>query len=193
MPYPPRLIQLYEEGRASYRRGAFFNIPGAPWRMWNGSAPVEINGETFYPNQAIEFQLPEYTQGTEALQMTVILAARSGWADMPQDIIQNIESYSYKGVIITLYDIYQDPDTGGVLYVEPMDVQWKIDVIRHVSSGDTQEIQAICNSIDIDAHRDGYRAANHEDQQRLSAGDLFFQYAIETKHEEFDVTFEADD
>ena len=54
----------------------------------------------------------------------------------------------------------------------------------------TKHGQKTVRSGAIANHRDGYRTASHEDQQLVSPGDMFFEFASKVKHEEFDIKFD---
>lgn len=188
MAFPTRLQQLIEEGRASIRAAGFINIPGVPYRFWSGSYDVTFEGQTFRANQIIQAAETEGGLGMEAGEFTLEMPETGDWSITP-DVLKTIDTLAYKGAPVTLYDLYLDPDTRSPLYLDALCTGY-VDLIEHVREGGEAKLIVRCMDKAVDNHRDGYRAANHEDQQLISPGDMFFEHAGRVKFEEFDIKFD---
>ena len=186
MSFPARLQTLLAEGRLVVRSLGDFLFGTGAWYIWNGASELTWNGHTYIPNQLIAIEEPPQQLGSEALPITITMPTRADFGVTPDKLAQ-IESVDYKGRTVILYDAYFDPDTRELLHVEPM-YRGYIDTIEHVIDGGEMVLRANIETAALDNHRDGYRTASHEDQQMISPGDRFFEYASTVRHENFYIT-----
>ncbi|MBO1040403.1 hypothetical protein [Brucella pituitosa] len=186
MAFPTRLQQLLEEGRIVVRSLGDFHFGTGFWYVWNGSSELVWNGNTYIPNQLIAIEEPPMQMGSEALPITITMPTAADYGITP-DKLAEIESVDYKGRTVILSDVYFDPDTRELLHVEPM-YRGYIDTVDHVIDGGEMVLKANVETSALENHRDGYRTASHEDQQLISPGDKFFEYASTVKRENFYIT-----
>ncbi|MFP3649152.1 hypothetical protein, partial [Paraburkholderia sp. SIMBA_054] len=73
------------------------------------------------------------------------------------------------------------------LHVEPLYYGY-VDTIDHVRDERSMKLVIHIETSALDNHKDGYRSASHEDQQIVSPGDRFFQYASLVKTEKHEIT-----
>jgi len=186
MAFPTRLQQLLAEGRIVIRSMGDFMFGTGTWYMWNGMSELVWNGNTYLPNQLIGIEEPPFEMGSEALPITITMPAAADFGITPDKLAQ-IESLDYKGRTVILYDAYFDPDTRQLLHVEPM-YRGYIDTIDHAFDNGEFVLKANIETTALENHRDGYRTASHEDQQLVSPGDKFFEYASTVRRENFHIT-----
>jgi len=186
MAFPTRLQQLLDEGRIVVRSLGEFQFGTGFWYMWNGSSEFTWNGNKYTPNQLIAIEEPAEQMGAEALPITITMPTAADYGVTPDKLAQ-IESVDYKGRTVILSDAYFDPDTRELLHVEPM-YRGFIDTIDHETDGGEMVLRATVFTSALENHRDGYRTASHEDQQLISPGDKFFEYASVVKRENFHIT-----
>lgn len=185
MTFPTRLQTLLDEGRASVRSGARFEFGTGTYGLWNGKGPLTFGALEYWPNSIIEIEEAAQAMGTSAVPLTIKLPAKSG---LTPDRLLEIEQEDYKGRPVIVYDFYFDPDNmrAGLLHAEPR-FSGYLDTIDHVDSDGEIYLQGNVETLALDNFRDGYRTASHEDQQLVSPGDLFFEYASKVKNEFFDI------
>ncbi len=185
MTFPTRLQQVLGEGRAVIRSLLKIETGTGTYGFWNGNANLDWNGLTYWPSTLISVSEPVYGIGTAASTFTVELVAKRDSGLTPDKLLL-IENEDYKGRPVTVYDAYFDPDTRALLHVEPMTYGY-CDTVDHVTEGG--ETKLVGNIVDgrLDNHRDGYRSASHEDQQLVSPGDMFFEFASRVRSEYFDI------
>ncbi len=187
MAFPTRLQTLLDEGRISLRSAAKFEFGTGTYGIWNGKGPITYSGLTYVANQLLELEELPMGMGTQATPMKMKMPAKADFGVTP-DRLALIENEAYKGKPVTIYDFYFDPDNmgAGLLHAEPKYYGY-IDTISHVLNGEDFYLEASIETSAIDNFRDGYRTASHEDQQLVSAGDRFFEYASIIKNEDFDI------
>ncbi len=188
MSFPSELEDLLEEGRVVIRSLVRIELGDGPFGFWNGIGTLTWDGTDFLQNHLISVDEPLFTTGTAANEFSIEMPESADFGITP-DKLAEIESLDYKNKPITIYDAYFDPDTRELLHVEPM-LYGFVDTVDHVFEQDQWKLRGNLESGAVDNHRDGYRAANHEDQQLVLAGDTIFEYAGRTKHEHFDIEFE---
>ena len=188
MSFPTRLQQVITEGRIVVRSGIKVVCTTGTYGFWNGKGDITVAGLVYWPNSLITVSEPVYGLGTAASTFTVELPARRDFGLTPDKLLL-IENEGYKDAPLTVYDFYFDPDTREFLHAEPGAYGY-VDTIDHVRDGGEVKLVANVRSGAIANHRDGYRTASHEDQQLVSPGDKFFQYAGTVQHEYFDITFD---
>lgn len=186
MAFPTRLQQLLDNGKVEVRSLGEFHFGTGFWYVWNGSDELIWNGNKYIPNQLIEIEEPGDQMGSEAIPFIITMPARADYGVTP-DKLAEIESVDYKGRTVIISDAYFDPATFELLHVEPMRRGY-IDTIDHETEGGEMMLRATVFTAAIENHRDGYRTASHEDQQLISPGDKFFEYASTVKRENFYIT-----
>jgi len=186
MSVPARVTELLEEGRLAIRGAAKFEFGGGTYGVTTNSAAFTYGGVTYVPNQLIQIEAPAAVLGLEASEITITMPSASDFGLTP-DKLAAIEDEDYKGRPVTVYDALFDPDDGSLLYLDPIAYAY-LDTIDHVRDGDG-EMKLVGNAVSgaLDNHRDGHRAASHEDQQLVSPGDMFFEHAGRVKTETFDI------
>ncbi|TPK18055.1 DUF2163 domain-containing protein [Mesorhizobium sp. B2-5-7] len=188
MTFPTRLQDVLTEGRAVIRSGIKIVCTTGTYGFWNGKGDITIDGQLYWPNALITISEPVYGLGTAASTFTAELIAKRDSGLTPDKLLL-IENEGYKDAPTTVYDFYFDPDDRSFLWAEPGAYGF-IDTIDHSRDGGESKLIANVRSGAIANHRDGYRTASHEDQQLVSAGDMFFQYASKVKNETFDIKFD---
>ncbi|MBZ9808123.1 MULTISPECIES: DUF2163 domain-containing protein [unclassified Mesorhizobium] len=188
MTFPTRLQDVLTEGRAVIRSGIKIVCTTGTYGFWNGKGDITVDGQLYWPNTLIEVSEPVYGLGTAASTFTMSLVAKRDSGLTPDKLLL-IENEGYKDAPVTVFDFYFDPDDRSFLHAEPGAYGF-IDTIDHSRDGGEKKLVANVRSGAIANHRDGYRTASDADQQLVSPGDKFFQYASKVKHESFDITFD---
>lgn len=188
MTFPTRLQQVISEGRPVVRSGIKIVCTTGTYGFWNGKGDITVAGLVYWPNSVITVSEPVYGLGTAASTFTVELPARRDFGLAPDKLLL-IENEGYKDAPLAVYDFYFDPDDRSFLHAEAGAYGY-VDTVDHVRDGGEVKLVANVRSGAIANHRDGYRTASHEDQQLVSPGDMFFQYAGTAQLEYFDITFD---
>ncbi|MER9624010.1 DUF2163 domain-containing protein [Mesorhizobium sp. M0222] len=188
MAFPTRLQTVLEEGRAVIRSGMKIVCTTGTYGFWNGKGDITVDGQVYWPNSLITVSEPVYGLGTAASAFTVELVAKRD-SGLTPDKLALIEAEGYKDAPLSVFDFYFDPDDRSFLHAEPGPYGY-VDTIDHSRDSGEKKLVANVRSGAVANHRDGYRTASHEDQQLVSEGDLFFQYASVVKHEHFDIRFD---
>lgn len=185
MTFPTRLQEVLDEGRAVIRSLMKIECGTGTYGFWNGNADLVWNSLTYWPSTLISVSEPVYGLGTAASTFTIELVAQRDSGLTPDKLLL-IENEDYKGRPVTVYDAYFAPDTRALLHVEPMTYGYA-DTVDHVTDGGEAKLVGNIISGALDNHRDGYRSASHEDQQLVSPGDKFFEFASRVRTEYFDI------
>lgn len=185
MTFPTRLNTLLSEGRVSIRSAGKFEFGTGTYGVWNGKGSVTFDGTTYTPNTLIEVEIPPDGLGTGSAPLKIKMPSRTDFGVTPDKLLL-IENEDYKGRPVTLYDLYFDPDTGGLIHFEPISYGY-VDTISHMRENGEIWIEGNIETSALDNHRDGYRTASTADQQLVSPGDLFFEHAATIKNESFDI------
>lgn len=188
MAFPTELEDLLEEGRIVIRGLVKIDLPSGTVGFWNGVGTLTYNSVDYLQNHLLRVDEPIYTTGTSANEFAIEMPESADFGLTP-DILATIEEEDYKNAAVTIYDAYFHPDTLLLIHVEPM-LGGYVDYIDHVFDGRELKLVGHLESSAIDNHREGYRGANHEDQQMVLAGDTFFEHAGRVKHEYFDIEFD---
>lgn len=189
MTFPTRLQDLANDGRLVIRSALkVVTMDGSSYGFWNGSADITVDGLVYWPNSLIEITEPTYQLGTAAATFDIELVATQDSGITP-DKLALIEGEEYKNGPASVFDFYFDPDTRAFLYASPGPYGY-MDTIDHTRDGSFQR-KLVCHvqSGAIANFRDGYRSSSDVDQQLVSPGDKFFNYASIAKHEVFDISF----
>jgi len=190
MAIPTRLQTLLDEGRIVIRSAIGVQLGSGWYGICSGkyelSATIDGFARTFLPNAVVEVEEAPNAIGNAAAPLKVKVPARLDFGITP-DKLRTIESEVYKNKPCYFYDLYIDPDTRAVIHVLPR-FDGYIDTIDHVESDTDFYLQFNAETSALDNFRNGYRTASDEDQQLLSAGDRFFQYAGTVDKEYFDIT-----
>lgn len=186
MSVPERVIELLDEGRLSIRGAAKFQFGTGTYGVTTNGANIKDDDDVIYvANNLIRIDEPAETMGLDAKEFTISLPWTGESGNSP-DTLGLIEAEDYKGRPVTVYDVFFDPDTRELLYFDPIAFGY-IDWIDHQFEGGQLTLVAHVVSGALDNHRDGYRAANHEDQQLISEGDMGFEYAGRVRSEHFEI------
>jgi hypothetical protein len=188
MPFPSELEDLLEEGRIAIRSLIRISLPSGTIGFWNGVGTLTYESVDYVQNHFLRIDEPVFTTGTSANEFLIEMPESADFGITP-DILASIEEEDYKNAPILVSDAYFDPDTRALLHVEPM-LSGYVDYIDHSFDGTEFKLVGHLESSAIDNHREGYRGANHEDQQLVSPGDTFFEHAARVKHEYFDIEFD---
>ena len=187
MAFPTRLQQLLDEGRGKIGAGTKFEFGTGTYGFFSGKGSLDYGGLNYKGNSMIEVDEPAFALGTAANPITMRLPARSDLGLTPDKLLL-IEEEEYKGRPVTFYDFYFDPDTNAFLHAEPTHYAY-VDTIDHREENGDAWLEANIETEAIDNFREGYRYASHEDQQLVSAGDMFFEHAARLKNEFFNFEF----
>lgn len=188
MAFPSELEDLLDEGRVVVRSLVKIALGSGTVGFWNGIGTLNWDGLDYWQNHLLAVNEPVYSTGTTANEFSIEMPESADFGVTP-DILIQIDNEDYKNKPITIYDAYFNPDTLELLHVEPM-LYGYVDTVDHVYESGEWKLVGNLETTAVDNHRDGYRAANHEDQQLISAGDTFFEYAGRVKNEFFDISFE---
>ncbi|WP_288427092.1 hypothetical protein [uncultured Agrobacterium sp.] len=188
MAFPTRLQQLLNAGTALIGSGVLFEFGTGNHGFFSGKGSLVVNGITFNGNSLIQIDEPAFALGTAANPLTMRLPANADFGLTPDKLLL-IENEDYKGRPVTLYDFYFDPDNNAFLHAEPTFYGY-VDFIDHKEDNGEAYLEATIETAAIDNFREGYRYASHEDQQLVSAGDMFFEHAARLKGEYFKVKFD---
>lgn len=180
--------QAIESGRFILRSAAKFEFGTGTYGIWNGIGTLPISGVNYYSNALVSFEDAPYALGTQAIPITITMV-ESPTNDITPNTLSTIEDEDYKNRPVTIYDLYFDPDTVELIHVEPLRVGY-LDFIDHVLENGLASIVGHVETKAIDNFRDGYRSASSADQQLISAGDKFFDYASLVRTEKFDIRFD---
>lgn len=187
MTFPTRLQTVLSEGRAVIRSGIKIVCTTGTYGFWNGKGDITVDGQLYWPNTLIDISEPVYGLGTAASTFTINLVAKRD-SGLTPDKLALVENEGYKDAPVSVFDFYFDPDDRSFLHAEPGPYGF-IDTIDHSRDSGEKKLTANVRSGAIANFRDGYRTASNEDQQLVSPGDMFFQYASVVKHESFDISF----
>ncbi|MCL6653474.1 hypothetical protein A6R70_14370 [Agrobacterium rubi] len=187
MAFPTRLQQLLNAGTVIIGSGVLFEFGSGKYGFFSGKGSLVYNGTTFNGNSLIQIEEPAFALGTAASPLTMRLPANLDFGLTPDKLLL-IEEEEYKGRPVTLYDFYFDPDNNAFLHAEPTFYGY-VDTIDHREENGDAWLEANIETESIDNFREGYRYASHEDQQLVSAGDMFFEHAARLKNEFFNIEF----
>lgn len=188
MSYPSELEDLLDDGVVVIRSLIKAVLGSGPVGFWNGIGTLSWDDVDYLQNHLISIDEPLFTTGTQANEFQIEMPESADFGITP-DILAQIENEEYKKAPVTIYDAYFHPETLELLHVEPM-VYGYVDTIDHVFDSGQWKLRVNLESAAIDNHREGYRQANHEDQQLVLAGDTFFEYSGIVKFEHFDIEFD---
>lgn len=193
MSYPSALEDLLEEGRLAVRGLVRFQFGTGTIGFWNGTGTLEYEdfpgaGTEYLANSLLSFSDIPMGMGTAAVPLTIEMPASADFGITP-DLLAQIETLDYKGRAVTIYDAYFDPDTRELVHVEAL-YRGYVDTIDHTVEDGQMKLVANVETSALDNHRDGYRMASHEDQQLVSAGDMFFEHAARVNVERFEITLD---
>lgn len=186
MAFPSRLQQLLDEGRVAIRGLIKYQWGTGIYGVWNGKGAFVWGGITYHANQLVSVEDIAVGLGTAAYPLTIEMPARADFG-YTEDKLASIEQQEYKRRPVTIYDAFFDPDTRELLHVEPLYYGY-VDTVDHVREEGTMKLVIHIETSALDNHKDGYRSASHEDQQLVSPGDQFFQYASLVKTEKHEIT-----
>ncbi|MEN0101263.1 MAG: hypothetical protein AAGC59_20930 [Brucella pseudogrignonensis] len=187
MAFPARLQQLLNEGRGKIASAVKFEFGTGTYGFFAGKGSIDYGGLTYHGNTLIDIDEPVYALGTAAQPITMKLPAKADFGLTP-DKLGLIEQEDYKNRPVTFYDFYFDPDSNAFLHAEATFYGY-VDVIDHREEGDEVWLEGHIETGAVDNFREGYRYASHEDQQLVSPGDMFFEYAARIKNEYFKIKF----
>lgn len=189
MTVPSRLQELLDEGRLVIRSGIGVLLGSGWYGVCSGKSSITtvVDGftRTFLPNSVIEVEEAPHGIGNAAMPLKAKLPARLDFGLTP-DKLRTIEAEQYKNRPVYFFDFYFDPDTRALIHTLPR-FSGYVDTIDHIESDGEFYLQWNAETSALDNFRNGHRTASDEDQQLISAGDRFFQYASTTKHEYFDI------
>lgn len=190
MAFPSDLEDLLDEGNFVLRSLVRADLGSGPFGMWNGLGTLTWDGVDYIQNSLLKINEPPFVTGTTANEFSIEMPESADFGITP-DVLAEIDTEDYKNKTIRIYDAYFHPETMELLHVEPM-LYGYIDTIDHIFEEGQWKLRGNLESRAVDNHRDGYRAANHEDQQLVYEGDDFFEYAGIVKHQYFDISFGED-
>lgn len=177
--YPTALLTLLDEGRVRYAGMIRFDLGEGSYGFIRQSADHVHGGVTYKAmmDGLIEVSDFSYGSGTSASGFSLRLSESPDNGITPA-VLLNIEDYDYRDRPVTIYDLHRHPDTGAVLGDPVALERGYINAIKHEedpSSG--YFMTGECESRAIDYSRTNGRIRSQEDQNRRSAGDLYFEHA----------------
>lgn len=179
----PQVLDLFDTGAIAIRGLVKVILPSGTYGLWNGTGEEEFEGISYKPNSLISADEVAMGIGTSAIPFDITVPESANFGVTP-DLLAGIENEHYKNAVVVIYDAYYEPNTRNLLHVEPMRSGY-IDTIDHNDDGQSSALMVHCEDHRLDGHRNGYRTASHADQQLVSVGDKFFEYASEQTTEKF--------
>ena len=177
--FAPELLDLLDEGRIAIAGMIRLDLGEGAFGIIQRSAPYTFGGVTYeaFPAGLISVSDIPGSTGTAAHGFAIELS-ESADDKLTPDVILGIESYDYRDRPVTVYDLYMHPDTGAVLTDPIAQARGYINAVSHEEDPARGHIALIeCESRAIDYTRTNGRIRSSADQQRRSAGDLFFEHA----------------
>lgn len=168
---------LYDEGRISTRQMLRFQFGSGVYGFIARSEPMTYLGVEYKPFGLIEVSDIGGGSGTTADGNFTLTLAESPDDGLTPAVLIQIENEDYRDRPVVVMDAHFHPDTGELLQVETV-ARGYLDVINHEADPERGYIlTAMCEGRQLDYSRRNGRVRSMADQQRRSAGDLFFQYA----------------
>lgn len=156
-----------------------FDFAEGPVGFIMSNAPYEYGGLVYQPipDGIISMSSQQSSIGMSASGFSIILA-ESPDDGLTEDVILQIEDYTYLDRRVIIYDLDIDPETGAVLQNPEPQISGYMGPIQH-DIDDERGAVAICQceTRAIDYGRTNGRYATHQDQQRRSPGDRFFEHS----------------
>lgn len=177
--YTPELLDLLDEGRVKLAGMIRFDLGEGSYGFIRRSAPYTWGGVTYNPLPGGIIAVSNFPQttGTSAQGFTIQLS-ESPDNGLTPDVLLNIENYDYRDRAVTIYDLHMHPDTGAILGDPIAMMRGYINAISHETDPETGYFMTVeCESRAIDYSRTNGRVRSHEDQQRRSPGDKFYEHA----------------
>jgi hypothetical protein len=167
-------LQLLDEGRASIRGLLRFDFGGGSYGFTTMAQRFTYNGLEYLPGGVIEVDAIPGSWGMNAAGLEISLAS-SRHDSLTPAALATIEDEDYHQRPVTISDAYFHPDTGALLFVEPV-YRGFVDTVVH-EDGPNGRLVINCESRALDNNREGYRLRSTADQQLISPGDRFFEHA----------------
>jgi len=168
-----------DDGRIAVAGLIKFVLGSGSYGFAKSVEPITYSALEYKPLGLISVSDIAYVPGTVAQDFLVRLPASPDDGFTPA-VLQGFWSEDYRGRAVTVMDAHFNIDTGALVDVITMRAGY-IDQVRMRRTRDGGAVfEAECLSRAIDYSRQNGRLANHEDQQRRSAGDLFYQHLSET-------------
>lgn len=173
----PAVQALYDAGRVKSRQMLRFQLGSGTYGFIADRSELVWSGVTYKPFGLIKVSDLDNGSGTSASSSFTLTLAASPDDGLTPTILQKIEDEDYRDRPVTLYDAHFHPDTGVLLQVEAV-ARGYLDVIDHDEDGaEGYVLTARCEGRQLDYSRRNGRSRSNADQQRRSAGDLFFEHA----------------
>lgn len=168
------VLDKLDEGRIVIRGMMRCEFGTGTYGFWTGRETYHFEGLDYLPGGILEVGevAGSYGMSAEGLEIRLASAPDGG---LTPDILASIEQEDYHQRPVRLFDLYIDPDTRAVLFVEPV-YRGSVDVIEH-EGGSRPGLVIRCESRALDNSRQGYRMRSNADQQLISPGDRFFEHA----------------
>lgn len=179
---PDEVLDLLDQGRIVIRGLMRFDLGSGSYGFAKSVQPITFNSLVYKPGGIIKVSDLSASAGLSAQQFVVTLASSPSDGLTPE-ILQTIENEDYRDRPITIYDAFFHPDTGAMLFVQPMQRGY-IDTIDHVDTqGVGYTINANCESRAIDYTRMNGRKRSDVDENRRIAGDTWYRQASQRGRE----------
>ena len=176
---PPAARDALGSWRIVLRTGIVFDFPSGIYAFWDGMGTYEWSGVDFAPGgRLLEVSEIPSSADLSSAPVTVKLRAIPD-AGLTTDVLGTIEEEQYHQRPVTIYAFFFSADDGAYLAGIRVYAGY-IDQIDHIDGPGDYHIEARLESRSRDHTRTGHRARSPADQDRVSAGDLFFQHVSTT-------------
>lgn len=173
----PELLQLMEEGKSKIAGMIRFDFPEGSFGFICRKASKVFGGVTYDGIPDGIFRTSDFVSqgGTAVSRFTITLGASKQFKFTPT-VIKEIESYSYQGAQVTIYDQHHHPETHAEISDPFPMMVGTIDRVRHKRQGGRVAIIECANlGLNMSKRNDRYRTTS--DQTRRAPGDLIFEHA----------------
>lgn len=154
-----------------------FDLGSGSYGFWDGKGSMVYGGVTYQGGaQLIEVDTGMMSSALQSNAITLKLYANPD-AGLTPDILLTIENEVYYQKPVTIMRAYFD-NSANTLIATPV-VLWKglIDFIEHDEGPQGYVLIGHCESRSLDYSRRGWAKSSDAEQQQISTGDVFFQYA----------------
>ncbi|TDH35728.1 DUF2163 domain-containing protein [Pseudohoeflea suaedae] len=169
---------LLDEGRMKYVGMIRFDLAEGSYGFIRRNVEYTYEGVLYkpMPKGMISVSSLPHTTGTAASGFSLVLAESPDDGLTPEILVQ-IESYGYRDRPVTIYDLFQHPDTHAILGNPIPQKSGYINRIVHDEDPDSGYLMTVeCEGREIDYSRTNGRIRTTEDQERRATGDLFFEH-----------------
>lgn len=153
-----------------------FDFPSGYYGFWDGAGVFTNDSIDYLPGaQILEIDTWQQSLELAANSLTIRLFPNPE-AGLTPNVLTTIEDEEYHQRPVTIMRAIFNASTNALISVLPI---WRgvVDQVEHQRSGEDYVLIGRCESRALDYSRRGTAMASDAQQQAVSTGDLFFQYA----------------